>query len=253
MAGWIRHPNPEALRLRARSDYEAGQTVHTICKALHVSTKTMQIWCADLIEARRLALSKRSKNPKPDNFEGYTPLTDDVVITIRRAARASGRKNWKLYAGQYNTSIQHVSDAARGKTFAHVDAIEPPLIDGEAKRQGKVKEGSRKPPMTLALVKELAQLRRDDPESWTYAKLAAIAKERTGKDHRASTLARDLGRFDPSLKAIKDKRAYQKSAPRVKVLSADSKARRLQYARELRKRLKEEDAYEARMAAQSAS
>lgn len=240
MAAYYRHQNPDAVRNDAREMYQSGMTVQAICRALRVSTATMQIWCGDLIAERRLQRSKNSKNPKPENFAGYTELTDDVVITIRQLVKASGRKNWKLYAGQYNTSIQHISDAVRGKTFAHLNEIEPPIAPKEVKRWAGLRGGKRLPPMSQVLLETLATLRRENPDQWTFTRLAGFAKEKTGKDHRPSTTARTLHRFDPSLKSLVTKKASLRSEKR----SAEAVKRRLLIRQEIRQMMREEDAYE---------
>jgi hypothetical protein len=66
-------------------------------------------------------------------------LTDDAVLDLRRRIRAGEDIVTRKWAEEYGTDKSKVDRAIRGRTFMHLDAIEPPVIRIVKKEELKLK------------------------------------------------------------------------------------------------------------------
>jgi hypothetical protein len=258
-----RHLSDEFIK-KMRELYQGGMSVIDLSRQLKISDKKISEHCGDLILARkenRTATKKpRKKTVRVAN--GCQVLKDDDVIAMRREIRASGKKAWKIYAEKYKISIATISVAVRGKTFTHLNAIEPPIEDHEVIKTQRPALVDRTPASPELAQQALAK-RRSDPLEWTYGKIAQWLSEVTGKKYRAGHVKILLVNKDPTivqLEAIKAPKPpkpfkvkpYKRRAPRVTPhLTQAEQARRAALAREreeekaIQKLIEEEERFEA--------
>lgn len=202
-------------RVKARALVQEGYSYNQIVKELKVAKSSVSLWCRDLRALKvpstpptppKRDLTKTPKDAvivvKPKKMRtrnGAQILTDEMVLELRKAIREDGHMRLNLYAAKYGVQYFTISAAARGKTFKHLDTLEPPIT---IRLPFVRKEGVRRQIVTEDLAKEIIALRRADPKTWSYTTLAKWVSEKTGKHYRGNNVSRIILHRHPELKAL---------------------------------------------------
>lgn len=186
--------------------YLEGLTYAEIMKEYRVGKHRVSTICSPLkAERRDLDRARGLEKTDEETSTYYTTKTgerrlnnyalhDHEVLDIRRSIRADGLMNLKERAARYKVSESAIGNAARGKSFSHLNDQEPPISDTDMRRPPV-----RTADLSVEIIQNMISMRRQDAAVWHYKALADWLGTQMGCVYRSDAVKRILIKHDPSI------------------------------------------------------